>query len=172
MNRLSPVQHGSGREASAESRWAGPAHPRGKRGGKTDRSGAARPRRLRLRLLYMSGVRVSELAQLKWCDLMPRAKAGQITVFGKGGKTRAILPKPKTWNALSALCGAARAVDPVFRSQKGGLLGVSQIRRTMYAAAKRAGLPKKVSPHWLRQAHASEARSRSQRADPPWYRRR
>ncbi len=114
-----------------------------------------------LRLLYMSGVRVSELAQLKWCDLMPRAEGGQITVFGKGGKTRAILLKPKTWNWLLTLRGAARAVDPVFRSQKGGHLDVSQIRRIVYAAAKRAGLPKKVSPHWLRHAHASHALDRS-----------
>ena len=117
--------------------------------------------RLLLRLLYMSGIRVSELAQLKWCDLMPRAEAGQITVFGKGGKTRAILLKPKTWTALLALRGEAGAVAPVFRSQKGGPLDVSQIRRIVYAAAKRAGLPKKVSPHWLRHAHASHALDRS-----------
>lgn len=117
--------------------------------------------RLLLRLLYMSGIRVSELAQLKWCDLMPRAEAGQITVFGKGGKTRAILLKPKTWTALLAFRGEAGAVAPVFRSQKGGSLDVSQIRRIVYAAAKRAGLPKKVSPHWLRHAHASHALDRS-----------
>ena len=116
---------------------------------------------LLLRLLYMSGVRVSELAQLKWCDLMPRAGGGQITVFGKGGKTRAILLKPKTWNALLAHRGEAGAVAPVFRSQKGGHLDVSQIRRIVYAAAQRAGLPKKVSPHWLRHAHASHALDRS-----------
>jgi integrase/recombinase XerD len=123
----------------------------------------ARPGRDRvlLRLLYMSGVRVSELAQLKWCDLTPRAEAGQVTVFGKGGKTRAILLKPKTWDALLALRGEAGPVDPVFRSQKGGHLDVSQIRRIVYAAAKRAGLPKKVSPHWLRHAHASHALDRS-----------
>jgi integrase/recombinase XerD len=114
-----------------------------------------------LRLLYMSGIRVSELAQLKWCDLMPRAEAGQITVFGKGGKTRAILLKPKTWNALVSLRGEAGPVDPVFRSQKGGHLDVSQIRRIVYGAAKRAGLPNKVSPHWLRHAHASHALDRS-----------
>jgi integrase/recombinase XerD len=114
-----------------------------------------------LRLLYMSGVRVSELAQLKWCDLMPRAEGGQITVFGKGGKTRAILLKPTTWNLLLAIRGGAGAVDPVFRSRKGGHLDVSQIRRIVYAAAGRAGLSKKVSPHWLRHAHASHALDRS-----------
>jgi site-specific recombinase XerD len=114
-----------------------------------------------LRLLYMSGVRVSELAQLKCCDLMPRAEGGQVTVFGKGGKTRAILLKPKTWNLLLALRGGACAGDPVFRSQKGGHLDVSQIRRIVYAAAERAGLPQKVSPHWLQHAHASHALDRS-----------
>jgi integrase/recombinase XerD len=114
-----------------------------------------------LRLLYMSGVRVSELAQLKWCDLVPRGEGGQLTVFGKGGKTRTILLKPKTWNLLLTLRGRAGEVDPVFRSQKGGHLDVSQIRRIVYAAAQRAGLPKKVSPHWLRHAHASHALDRS-----------
>ena len=113
-----------------------------------------------LRLLYMSGLRVSELAQLKWCDLIPRADGGQVTVFGKGGKTRAILLKPKTWDRLRSLRGTASAVDPVFRSRKGGHLDVSQIRRIVYAAAKRAGLPQKVSPHWLRHAHASHALDR------------
>ncbi len=114
-----------------------------------------------LRLLYTSGVRVSELAGLKWCDTLPRAEGGQITVFGKGGKTRAILLKPKTWALLLALRGDAGPLDPVFRSRKGGHLDVSQIRRTVYAAAKAAGLPQKVSPHWLRHAHASHALDRS-----------
>jgi integrase/recombinase XerD len=114
-----------------------------------------------LRLLYVSGVRVSELALLKWCDLVPRAEGGQITVFGKGGKTRAILLKPKTWKQLLSLRGGAGAADPVFRSRKGGHLDVSQIRRIVYAAAARAGLPGRVSPHWLRHAHASHALDRS-----------
>jgi integrase/recombinase XerD len=115
-----------------------------------------------LRLLYTSGIRVSELAQLKWCDLQPRAEGGQITVFGKRGKTRAILLKPRTWAQLIALRGSVDdAAAPVFRSRKGGHLDVSQIRRIVYAAAARAGLPQKVSPHWLRHAHATHALDRS-----------
>jgi site-specific recombinase XerD len=125
-----------------------------------DRATAGRDQ-VMLRLLYTSGIRVSELAQLKWCDLMPRAEGGQVTVFGKGGKTRAILLKSKTWDLLLSLRGEARAADPVFRSQKGGHLDVSQIRRIVYAAARRADLSKKVSPHWLRHAHASHALDRS-----------
>ena len=41
------------------------------------------------------------------------------------------------------------------------MLDVSQVRRIVYAAAKKAGLEQKVSPHWMRHAHASHALDRS-----------
>jgi integrase/recombinase XerD len=118
--------------------------------------------RVLLKLLYVSGVRVSELCGLKWCDALPRQSGGQIAVFGKGGKTRTILLKPKVWEQLLSLRGSARAVDSIFRSRKGGgPLDSSQVRRIVYAATRKAGLEKKVSPHWLRHAHASHALERS-----------
>jgi integrase/recombinase XerD len=118
--------------------------------------------RVLLKLLYVSGVRVSELCGLKWCDAIPRTEGGQITVFGKRGKTRTVLMKPKSWTQLLAIRGDAGPVDPVFRSRKGGgHLDTSQVRRIVYAAAKKAGLEQKVSPHWMRHAHASHALDRS-----------
>lgn len=118
--------------------------------------------RVLLKLLYVSGVRVSEVCGLTWCDALARSEGGQITVFGKGGKTRTVLLKPKVWQQLQSLNGEAKAVDPIFRSRKGGgQLDVSQVRRIVYAAAKKAGLERKVSPHWLRHAHASHALDRS-----------
>lgn len=117
--------------------------------------------RVLLKLLYVSGVRVSELCGLKWCDALPRTERGQITVFGKRGKTRTILLKPKFWAQLLAIRGDAGPVDAVFRSRKGGgHLDASQVRRIVYAAAKKAGLEQKVSPHWMRHAHASHALDR------------
>ena len=114
-----------------------------------------------LRLLYASGVRAGELCGLKWRDALPRQEGGQITVFGKGGKTRTILLKPKIWQQLLSVKGAAGAADPIFRSRNGGgQLDTSQVRRIVYAAAGKAGLEKKVSPHWLRHAHASHALER------------
>ncbi len=113
-----------------------------------------------LRLMYSSGVRVSELVALRWSDIEARSDAGQITVFGKGGKTRSILLNPKAWQALTSLRGGAAAADPIFRSRKGGRLDSSQVRRIVYAAAQRAGLAPQVSPHWLRHAHASHALDR------------
>ena len=59
--------------------------------------------RVLLKLLYVSGVRVSELCSLKWCDALTRQEGGQITVFGKGGKTRTVLLKPKVWQQLLAI---------------------------------------------------------------------
>jgi integrase/recombinase XerD len=118
--------------------------------------------RVLLKLLYVSGVRVSEVCGLKWCDAMARQEGGQVTVFGKGGKTRTVLLKPKVWQQLLSIKGEAKAIDPVFRSRKGGgELDVSQVRRIVYAAAKKAGLEQKVSPHWMRHAHASHALDRS-----------
>ena len=118
--------------------------------------------RILLKLLYVSGVRVSELCGLKWCDALPRQEGGQITVFGKGGKTRTILLKPKVWQQLLSIKGTAKAVDAIFPSRKGGgALDASQVRRIVYAAARKAGLEKRVSPHWMRHAHASHALDRS-----------
>ena len=118
--------------------------------------------RVLLKLLYVSGIRVSELCGLKWCDAMGRHEGGQITVFGKGGKTRAVLLKPKVWEQLPGIRGEAQATDPIFRSRKGGgALDPSQVRRIVYAAARAAGLAQHVSPHWMRHAHASHALDRN-----------
>jgi integrase/recombinase XerD len=126
-----------------------------------DAAPAGRDRML-LKLLYVSGVRVGELCALKWRDTAPRQDGGQIAVFGKGGKTRAILLRPKSWQQLLAIREDAAPADPIFRSRKGGgHLDSSQVRRIVYAAAQKAGIDKKVSPHWLRHAHASHALDRS-----------
>lgn len=117
--------------------------------------------RMLLKLLYVSGIRISEACGLKWCDALPRQEGGQITVFGKGGKTRTVLLKSKVWQQLLATKGKAQAVDPIFPSRKGGgPLDVSQARRIVYTAARKAGLDQKVSPHWMRHAHASHALDR------------
>ena len=62
---------------------------------------------------YASGFRVAELCSLKWSDLQSRDKAGQITVFGKGAKTRTVLDTSRTvWNSLQALRGDANENAP------------------------------------------------------------
>jgi integrase/recombinase XerD len=110
--------------------------------------------------LYAGGFRVAELCSLKWSDLQSRNTAGQITVFGKGGKTRTILMPQSVWNALQLLRNDAGENAPVFRSRKGGHLDESQIWRIVRKASERAGIDKDVSCHWLRHAHASHALDR------------
>lgn len=110
--------------------------------------------------LYAGGFRVAELCGLKWSDLQSRDTAGQITVFGKGSKTRTVLVPQQVWNALMLLRGDAPEHAPVFRSRKGGHLDESQVWRIVRKAAKRAGIEKSVSAHWLRHAHASHALDR------------
>jgi len=113
-----------------------------------------------LRLGYAAGLRISEVAGLRWRDLAARDDAGQVTVLGKGGRTRAVLLSPETWRTLERLRRDAGPDAPVFRSAKGGPLGCPQAHRILKAAAARAGLPADVSMHWLRHAHVSHALDR------------
>jgi integrase/recombinase XerD len=116
--------------------------------------------RLILRLLYSGGLRVSELSTLTWKDLKERGESGQVTVYGKGRKTRTVLVKQDVWLELVKLRGERSSDDPVFQSRKGGHINRHQLWRIVSAAAKRAGIEGKVSPHWLRHAHASHSLDR------------
>lgn len=115
-----------------------------------------------LKLLYAAGCRVDELTGLTWADCQPNGDAGQITVCGKGGKTRAIKLPVSIWQDLISLMDTDLKPDlPVFRSRKeNGRLDNSMICRIVRAAAVRAGIKAPVSPHWLRHAHASHALDR------------
>ena len=120
----------------------------------------SRRNRVLLRLLYAAGLRVFELCPLTWQHLQERDNAGQVTVLGKGGKTRTVLLSAATWQELRRLGGDGDAATAVFRSRKGGALSHSQVLRIVRAAAHRAGIQAPVSPHWLRHAHASHALER------------
>jgi integrase/recombinase XerD len=114
-----------------------------------------------LTLLYASGVRVSELCGLRWRDVQSNGDSAQITVFGKGGKTRAIRLPVSVWQQLTPLRGEDDGAQPLFRSRKkGGALTPVGILRIVRRAARRAGIDVAVSPHWLRHAHASHALDR------------
>jgi integrase/recombinase XerD len=60
-----------------------------------------------LNLIYVAGVRVSEATQLRWRNLCPRGDAGQVTIFGKGGVTRAVTLPSALWSELIALRGSS-----------------------------------------------------------------
>ncbi|OKH34384.1 hypothetical protein NIES2101_39040 [Calothrix sp. HK-06] len=111
-----------------------------------------------LKLLYTTALRVSELTQLTWHDLTERSDGGQLTVVGKGEKSRSVLIPNELWKELLEFRKNAPDSAPIFPSRKGkGHLDKSQVKRIIETAAKRAGINKKVSPHWLRHAHATHA---------------
>lgn len=110
--------------------------------------------------LYGAGLRISEVCGLRWRDMAAREAAGQATIFGKGGKTRAVILPASVWSALVRLRGTAGPDGPVFLSAKGGPLDPSSVHRVVKAAAARAGLSADVSTHWMRHAHASHALDR------------
>ena len=123
--------------------------------------------RVLLKLLYGAGLRVSELCGLKWRDLQVRGTGGQVSVYGKGSKTRVIRLPQSLWNELVALKGEENNRDaPVFVSRKRrGHLKAVQVHRIVKQAALRVpGLnpqvAEKVSAHWLRHAHASHSLDR------------
>lgn len=114
-----------------------------------------------LRLGYLAGLRISELVGLRWRDARPRGTAGQMTIFGKGGKTRVVMLPAGMWRELEALRGDAGDNDPIFPSGRGGgPLDPSMVHRIVKRAAARAGLSPAVSAHYLRHAHVSHALDR------------
>jgi len=124
--------------------------------------GETNPRNLALlKFLYYSGCRVSEACGLCWKDTVDRGDGeGQVSVFGKGGKTRVVLVPQKSWRSLLQLRGEAKGDRPIFVSQRGGALDQSQVFRIVQAAAQKAGIDGNVSPHWMRHAHASHSMDR------------
>ena len=70
-----------------------------------------------LRLLYTAGLRVDEIARLAWRDLRERGDAGQVTAYGKGGKTRVVLLPVSVWNELLSIRNGAAPEAPVFASR-------------------------------------------------------
>lgn len=116
--------------------------------------------RVLLSLLYTTGLRVSETCGLRWADIQERGGAGQITIVGKGQRTRAVVVPAGTWAQLGALREGADLGGPVFQSRSGRPLERSRVLRIVKDAANRAGVPANLTTHWLRHAHASHALDR------------
>jgi len=114
---------------------------------------------LLIKLLYCTAIRVSECCGLKWKDLTPRKKGGQMVIYGKGNKTSVKLLLEPLWNELQVL-NKGISKDPVFKSRKGGHLHPGHILRIVRKAAQRAGMSGNISPHFFRHSHASHCLDR------------
>lgn len=122
--------------------------------------------RLLLRMLYYSGMRVSELCALKWRDLYQGPnETGIIAIYGKGEKERHVAIKGEVYQEFLSFCQEAAPDEPIFvsrgggrgKKKSGGHLDKTQVERIVQQAAEKAGIKRKVTPHYLRHSHATHA---------------
>ncbi|WP_445634529.1 Integrase [Nostoc sp. DSM 114161] len=119
-----------------------------------------------LRLLYATGMRISEICSLKWSDFEERDTGEtQVTILGKGDKMRTVLVPAAVWVELEELRGNVAEDNPVFVSVRGKRLERTAGHRIVKAAVAAAGVKPEVSAHWLRHAHAQHAYAGGARID-------
>lgn len=113
-----------------------------------------------LELLYATGVRVSELVNLKLTDIY--LEAGFVRVFGKGSKERVIPMGIPAQKAILHYLETARA--PLLKHYQSLYLFVARAGKPMTRQgfwkllrkhARQAGITKKITPHSLRHSFAS-----------------
>ncbi len=111
-----------------------------------------------LELFYSSGLRLAEIAELHWHDLM--LDDGLVRVLGKGRKERLVpLGKMATqalqqWQPL-ARSWASADNSHVFVTKRGGSLKRRSIQARVKYWAQQQGLWERVYPHLLRHSFAS-----------------
>ncbi len=116
--------------------------------------------RLILELLLATGMRVSELANLKINDIDINAR--EIRVFGKGKKERIVYFGNYSLNALNDYLNNSRSIllngknsDYLLLNNNGGNLTDRGIRLIIQNIVKKACIKSKVSPHTFRHTFAS-----------------
>ena len=118
-------------------------------------------------LLYSSGLRLSELVSLSVTDGGLDLKQAEVTVTGKGSKTRTVPVGARACGALRdwlksrALLAAPRE-GALFVGARGRRIAPGTVQTRLRAWAKRQGLGASVHPHMLRHSFASHVLQSSQ----------
>jgi integrase/recombinase XerC len=115
-------------------------------------------------LLYSSGLRVGELTALNLSD---EPDKGEVTVTGKGSKTRTVPVGAKARDALKRWLSlrdkiAAPHEKALFVGARGKRISPSRVWQRLTRWAKRRGLAENVHPHMLRHSFASHMLQSSQ----------
>lgn len=118
-------------------------------------------------LLYSSGLRLAELVALDAGDGRLDLKQAEVTVTGKGAKTRTVPVGGRAREALRAwLKGRAQLAAPgeraLFVGARGKRIAPGIVQARLRAWAKRQGLGASVHPHMLRHSFASHVLQSSQ----------
>ncbi len=115
-----------------------------------------------LEMLFSTGLRVSELANLH-IDMV-NLKNDEFTVKGKGGKHRIVFLSEAAKNGVKAYIAGRRDTSPylfVRHDRAGGMVLASpltsrSIQRLVDRYARSAGITKRVTPHTLRHTYATD----------------
>ncbi|MGB5080185.1 MAG: tyrosine recombinase XerC [Burkholderiales bacterium] len=124
-------------------------------------SGPAQLRdRAMFEVFYSSGLRLSELVSLNLADGNTLLQQAEVTVTGKGAKTRAV-PVGSSARAAVEIWLAERAAlarpeeTALFVGTRGRRISPSSVRHALALWARRRGLLQHVHPHMLRHSFAT-----------------
>jgi integrase/recombinase XerC len=111
-------------------------------------------------LCYSSGLRLAELVGLDAAEARAILRDGEVTVTGKGRKTRTVPVGAKALAALREWVGVRAQVAPpgeaaLFVGARGARIDPTVVRKRLARWALRAGLGQRVHPHVLRHSFAS-----------------
>lgn len=109
--------------------------------------------RIIVKLLYSSGIRLSECLQLKANDLSLDYKIGWVR-GGKGGKDRMFILSEDVCKELKHYLKDQKE-GLLFPGKNGKWLTPRNIQKIVKAAAQRAGISKEITPHKLRHSFAT-----------------
>lgn len=110
--------------------------------------------RCSLFILYSSGLRISELLNLKREDIDPDRKVIYVR-GGKGRKDRVTLLSPLAYEFLIHYLDAYKPVTWLFESPTGSQYSARSVNNFINVIAKKAGILKRVSAHTLRHSFAT-----------------
>jgi site-specific recombinase XerD len=107
-----------------------------------------------LLLLYSGGLRISEVINLKLCDV--QSQRNLLFIRGaKGHKDRTTLLSGKLLEELRHYYRKYKPKLWLFEGQDGGPYSVESIRNVFRAALKKAGINREATPHTLRHSFAT-----------------
>jgi integrase/recombinase XerD len=118
--------------------------------------------KLLIKLLYASGLRISEALKLKVEDLEPAQKIGWVR-GGKGGKDRMIILSQQVLEELGRFL-KTRSISGgyIFLGKNGKPMTARNAQKIVSNAAQVAGITKEVTPHKLRHSFATHLREAGQ----------
>lgn len=105
-------------------------------------------------LLYASGLRISELLNLRWTDIDEGRKVIHVR-SGKGNKDRITLLSPVAFEYLIFYRAKYQTKEWIFEGLDKNRYSARSVNRLIKRSAEKAGIQKNISAHTLRHSFAT-----------------